>query len=86
MRIVNRVGSSVRRTSDHASGADTHAPATGRTEYGAASVCPERFCRKSRYTRFCRSAGERTTLVVSGSWRLTMFATTSANWRATSVG
>jgi predicted nuclease of predicted toxin-antitoxin system len=45
VRIVNRRGSSPLLTSLHRSGVETGAPRTGRAEYGAASVCPRRFCR-----------------------------------------
>ena len=34
-----------RRTSRQESGVETGAPGAGRTEYGAARVCPRRFCR-----------------------------------------
>ena len=79
VRIVNLAGSSPRFTSCHLSGVDTVAPGCGRTEYGAARVCPRLFCKKSRYTRPCRWAGLRTTLVEPGSAWCTTLDRISAN-------
>jgi len=49
--IVNRLGSSPRRTSDHLSGVETVAPCHGRTQYGATIDWPRMFRVQSRWIR-----------------------------------
>ena len=48
VRRLNFDGSSFGVTSSHSIGADTGAPVTPRSEYGAMIVLPYAFCRQSR--------------------------------------